>query len=60
MRDHITKLELVLNMLAEATTAEISKEKKPINFKKNQRIAKQGEAIAGNTRKKLKRKQERK
>lgn len=60
MRDHITKLELVLNMLAEATTAEISKEKKPINFKKNQRIAKQGGAIAGNTRKKLKRKQERK
>jgi hypothetical protein len=47
-------------MLAEATTAEISKEKKPINFKKNQRIAKQGGAIAGNTRKKLKRKQERK
>lgn len=53
MRDHITKLELVLNMLAEATTAEISKEKKPRNFKKNQRIAKQGGAIAGNTRKKI-------
>jgi len=53
LRDHMTNLELVLNMLAEATTTEISKEKKPKNFKENQRIAKQGGTIAGNTRKEI-------
>jgi len=49
----MTNLELVLNMLAEATKTEISKEKKPKNFKENQRIAKQGGTIAGNTRKEI-------
>lgn len=53
LRDHMTNLELVLNMLAEATTSEISKEKKPKNFNENQRIAKQGGTIAGNTRKEI-------
>ncbi len=53
LRDHMTNLELVLNMLAEATTAEISKEKQPKSFKENQRIAKQGGTIAGNTRKEI-------
>jgi len=53
LRDHMTNLELVLNMLAEASTTEISKEKKPKNFKENQRIAKQGGTIAGNTRKEI-------
>lgn len=53
LRDHMTNLELVLNMLAEATTTEISKEKKPKNFKENQKIAKQGGTIAGNTRKEI-------
>ena len=53
LRDHMTNLELVLNMLAEATTTEISKEKNPRNFKENQRIAKQGGTIAGNTRKEI-------
>ncbi len=51
LRDHMTNLELVLNMLAEATTTEISKEKKPKNLKGNKIIAKQGGTIAGNTRK---------
>jgi hypothetical protein len=49
----MTNLELVLNMLAEATTTEISKEKKPRNFKENKIIAKQGGTIAGNTRKEI-------
>jgi len=53
LRDHMTNLELVLNMLAEATTTEISKEKKPKNFKENEIIAKQGGTIAGNTRKEI-------
>jgi len=51
LRDHMSNLELVLNMLAEATTTEISKEKKPVGFENNRKIAKQGGTIAGNTRK---------
>jgi len=49
----MTNLELVLNMLAEATTTEISKEKKPKTLEENKKIAKQGGAIAGNTRKEI-------
>ena len=56
LRDHMTNLELVLNMLAEATTTEISKEKKPENFEENRKIAKQGGKIAGNTRKEIEKK----
>ena len=51
LRDNMTNLELVLNMLAEATTKEISTEKKPKNLTENKMIAKQGGTIAGNTRK---------
>ena len=51
LRDHMSNLELVLNMLAEATTTEISKEKKPMGFENNRKIARQGGTIAGNTRK---------
>jgi len=53
LRDNMTNLELVLNMLAEATTTEISKEKKPKTFEENKKIAKQGGTIAGNTRKEI-------
>lgn len=53
LRDNMSNLELVLNMLAEATTAEISKEKKPNNFGESKKIAKQGGTIAGNTRKQI-------
>ena len=53
LRDNMTNLELVLNMLAEATTTEISKEKKPKNFDENKIIAKQGGTIAGNTRREI-------
>ncbi len=53
LRDNMTNLELVLNMLAEATTTEISKEKTPKNFTENKIIAKQGGTIAGNTRKEI-------
>lgn len=50
LRDNMTNLELVLNMLAEATTTEISKEKKPKGFDENKTIARQGGIIAGDTR----------
>lgn len=53
LRDHMSNLELVLNMLAEATTTEISKERKPRTFEESRRIAKQGGVIAGNTRKEI-------
>jgi hypothetical protein len=53
LRDNMTNLELVLSMLAEATTTEISKEKKPNTFSESKKIAKQGGTIAGNTRKEI-------
>ncbi|MHC1706101.1 MAG: Bro-N domain-containing protein [Bacteroidales bacterium] len=53
LRDHMTNLELVLNMLAEATTTEISKEKNPQSFEDSKEIAKQGGTIAGNTRREI-------
>jgi hypothetical protein len=53
LRDNMTNLELVLNMLAEATTTEISKEKKPKTFLGSKKIARQGGVIAGNTRKEI-------
>jgi len=49
----MTNLELVLNMLAEATTTEISKENNPETFEDNKRIAKKGGEIAGDTRRKI-------
>lgn len=56
LRDNMTNLELVLNMLAEATTAEISKEKKPKTFNQNQRVARQGGETAGKARKDIEKK----
>lgn len=53
LRDNMSNLELVLNMLAEATTTEISKEKKPGTFDESKTIANQGGTIAGNTRKEI-------
>lgn len=53
LRDNMTNLELVLNMLAGATTTEISKEKKLQTFKENKVIAKQGCTIAGNARQEI-------
>ena len=53
LRDNMTKLELVLNMLAEATTTEISKERKPRTTAANRAVAAQGGRIAGNTRREI-------
>ena len=46
LRDHMTNLELVLNMLAEASTTEISKDKKPKTFGENKTVAKKGGNVA--------------
>ena len=51
LRDNMSTLELVLNMLAEATTTELSKKEQPQNFDDNIKIAREGGSIAGDTRK---------
>ena len=51
LRDTMTTLELVLNMLAEATTTEISKQKAPETFSENINVARAGGKVAGDARK---------
>ena len=51
LRDNMTTLELVLNMLAEATTTQFSKDRKPTTFQENLKVAKAGGQVAGRTRK---------
>ncbi len=53
LRDNMTNLELVLNMLAEVSTTEISKKVYPKSFEENRKVAKQGGSIAGSARRKL-------
>ena len=53
LRDNMTNLELVLNMLAEASTTEISKTKKPENLEENRVVAKEGGQVAGVARKEI-------
>lgn len=51
LRDNMTTLELVLNMLAEATTTEISKQKVPATLSENIDVARAGGKVAGDARK---------
>ncbi len=53
LRDNMTNLELVLNMLAEATTAEISKEESPEEFDESLGVARRGGGVAGVARHKI-------
>jgi hypothetical protein len=53
LRDNMTNLELALNTLAEATTAELSKEHQPETGEENRNIALRGGQIVGNTRKEI-------
>lgn len=53
LRDNMTNMELVLNMLAETATTEISKVKKPDTFSKNKQVAREGGEIAGSARKNI-------
>jgi len=50
LRDNMTNLEIVLNMLAEASTAEISKEQKPKSLIANKKVAKEGGNVAKQAR----------
>ena len=53
LRDNMSTLELALNMLAEATTTELTKASNPMGLKQNQKIAQEGGTIAGNARKEI-------
>ena len=53
LRDNMSNMELVLNMLAEVSTTEISKEKNPKTLEENKSIAKQGGSVAKEARKQI-------
>ena len=53
LRDNMTNLELVLNMLAETATTEISNKREPRDFDENKAVAYEGGSIAGNARKEI-------
>jgi hypothetical protein len=53
LRDNMSTLELVLNMLAEATTTEISKVREPETFEENREVAAEGGAVAGEARRSI-------
>ncbi len=53
LRDNMSDLELVLNMLAEATTTELSKTSNPQTFKENLEVAKSGGEAAGVARREV-------
>lgn len=51
LRDNMTNIELVLNMLAEVTTTAISKQEQPQTFDDSKNVARRGGKVAGNARK---------
>jgi hypothetical protein len=53
LRDNMTNLELVLNMLAETATAEISQKREPKDLEQNKKIAREGGGIAGSARRQI-------
>lgn len=56
LRDNMTNLELVLNMLAETSTTELSKKQRPKTLRENKNVARKGGAVAGTARKDLEKK----
>ena len=56
LRDNMTTLEIVLNMLAEATTTELTKTTNPKGLEENKKVAKEGGRVAGNARKEIEQK----
>ena len=56
LRDNMTTLEIVLNMLAEATTTELTKTTNPQGLEENKKVAREGGNIAGNARKEIEQK----
>lgn len=60
LRDHMNDLELIFNMLGEASTTEITKNKDAKGFEQNKHAAQEGGTVAGNARKDLEQKSGRK
>lgn len=56
LRDNMSNLELILNMLAEASTTEISKQEQPIGLNQHKKVAKKWWEVAGNARKEIEKK----
>ena len=53
LRDNMTNIELVLNMLAEVTTTTISKQENPKTFEENKKIARRGGSVANDAKKRF-------
>jgi hypothetical protein len=53
LRDNMTNLELVLNMLAETATTEISHKRRPKNLLENKKVAREGGTVAGNAKREI-------
>jgi hypothetical protein len=53
LRDNMSNMELVLNMLAETATTEISQKRKPKDLSENKQVAQEGGSVAGNARKEI-------
>ncbi|MCL2261178.1 MAG: Bro-N domain-containing protein [Fibromonadales bacterium] len=53
LRDNMTNLELILNMLAEASTTEISRKENPKGLSANIKVAREGASVAGDARRKI-------
>ena len=53
LRDNMSTLELALNILAEATTTELTRTQNPQGLTQNQSVAREGGGIAGNARKEI-------
>jgi len=53
LRDNMTNMELVLNMLAETATTEISQKREPKDLSGNKQVAQEGGSVAGNARKEI-------
>lgn len=53
LRDNMTNMELILNMLAEASTTEISRAEDPVTLEESKAVAKRGGSVANNARREL-------
>lgn len=53
LRDNMTNIELVLNMLAEVTTTTISKQENPTTFEQSKKIARRGGSVANDAKKRF-------
>ena len=53
LRDNMTTTEIILNMLAETATRDLSANEQPEGFRPSMEVAKRGGRIAGNARREL-------